>query len=143
MKKKAGVWQLRRQGSRVVLTIRTTNVVAGLGQKPQFGVRSVHFGTRLRGYNIKKGQGWGWDGRDYITAKRIRGGWRMTVPIRNNDPKKPKRRFIRGNCYVRTHHNEIIYFDPRSWTSDPESAMRGDGHGGFIFESNLEDIPRI
>ncbi len=136
-----GTIKLRRKGGRVILTVLTRNLVSGLERRPGFGVRSVHFGTKLRGYDIRKGQGYGWDGHDYVRAKRTRGGWQMAVPVRDNDPDGKKRRFVKGNCYIRTRHNEIIYLDLRKWACDPRSAIMSDSHGGRIIEIDLGRIP--
>ncbi|TAL19659.1 hypothetical protein EPN90_02630 [Patescibacteria group bacterium] len=137
--KKAGALQLRRKSGKVILTVFCKNLAAGLGVKPGFGLRTLHFGTKLRGYNIQKGQGYGWDGRDYIRAKRKgKNFWVMTIPIRDNDRRRSARRFIKGNCYIRTHHNEIYYFDLSKWVIDPSKANVSDRHGGRIIEIDFE-----
>jgi len=140
--KKVGTIQLRREKNRVALVVRSKNLAAGLVLKPGFKIRSLHFGTKLSGYNILKGQGYGWDGRDYIRAKKIKAGvWKMAVPVRGNDPRGKARRFVRGNCYIRTVHNEIYYFDLRKWKVDPLKAFVSDGHGGGILDIDLAAIP--
>ena len=140
--KKIGTIKLRRLQNKVILTVTAKQLVAGLVTKFGFGIRSVHFGTKLRGYDIKKGQGYGWDGRDRIRAIKRGDQWKMTIPVRDNDSKNRSRRFIKGNVYIRTNHNEISYFDLRKWKSDPKGAIKSDGFGGYIIEMDLKDIPR-
>ena len=138
--KKAGTIKLRREGKKISLTISSKDLITGLEMKPGFGIRSVHFGTKLRGYDIKKGQGYGWDGRDYIRAIKKADQWQMIIPVRDNDPKNRSRRFVKGNVYIRTSHNEIIYFDLRKWKPNPKGAIKSDGHGGYILEMEIEEI---
>lgn len=65
----------------------------------------------------------------------------MMIPVRANDPKNKRRRFVKGAPYIRTHHNEIIYFDLGKWRTDPKDALVSDGHGGSILDIDLENIP--
>jgi hypothetical protein len=135
-----GTVTLRRHGKRVLLTVRVRDMAAGLMSRPLFGIRSLHFGTKLRGQDILKGQGYGWDGTDHIRARQNGKAWSMTVPVRDNDPKVPARRFVRGNCYIRTIHNEIYYFDLRKWGADPRKAIVREGNGA-ILDIDFEKIP--
>jgi hypothetical protein len=137
MPKSIGTIILRRDTRGVVLTLRSQKIESGLMLKSSFGIRSVHFGTRKRGYDISKGQGYGWDGRDYIRATRHGSDWRMRVPVRDDDPERKDRRFVKGNAYIRTHHNEIIYLDLRKWRFDPGAAGKRKG----LIEIDIEDIP--
>ncbi len=137
MKKEIGTIIVQKDARGVVLRLRTKNIAAGLVMHPLFGVRSVHFGTRLRGHDISKGQGYGWDGKDYIRARKQGDDWVMRVPIRDNDAKRLERRFVKGNAYIRTKHHEIIYFDLRKWRFDPVRAGRTKG----LIEIDVQDIP--
>lgn len=60
------------------------------------------------------------------------------VPVREEEG----REFVKFNCYVRTKHNEIIYFDLAKWESDPEEAIKDDGHGGLTVMIDLDKIPQ-
>ncbi len=138
--KYCGTINLKRIGNRVVLTVGASDLSKGLVLKPLFKIRSLHFGTKLKGMEIKKGEGYGWDGKDIVRAKKVGKRWIMTVPVRDNDPKDRKRRFVRGNCYLRTIHNEIYYFDLRKWRVSPRKALSIEG-AGAILDMDFEDIP--
>jgi hypothetical protein len=136
----AGKLILKRIGKLVRLTVESADLAKGLVTTPLFKVRSLHFGTKLRGMDIAKGEGYGWDGRDLIRAKRAGRVWTMYLPIRDNDRKKSRRLFIRGNCYIRTIHNEIYYFDLAKWHCDPEPALKREKRG-MTLDVDLENVP--
>jgi hypothetical protein len=133
---------LERVGMRVRMTVASNDLAKGLVIAPLFKIRSLHFGTKLRGMDIKKGEGYGWDGHDMVRAKRTGRVWTMYFPVRDNDHKNPKRLFIRGNCYIWTIHNEIYYFDLRKWRCEPAAALKREGKG-MTLDIDLDDIPKL
>ncbi len=133
-----GTIKLWKKGKKILLKISSRNVNAGLMLPSQFGIRSMHFGTKLRGMDIRKGEGYGWDGYDHVRAKKQGSNWVMPIPVRDNDPKEKGRLFIRGNCYIRSRHSEIHYFDLKKWEIEPSAAKKSG-----IIDIDLDMIPTI
>ena len=115
---------IQKRGDEILMIVRSKSLEEGLMLQPAFPIRSLHFGTRVGDQDISKCEGYGWDGIDHITAEKLSDTeWQLNISIRVNDPNNPDRRFIKGNCYIRTKHNEIYYFDLRKWEVNPSTAL--------------------
>lgn len=123
-----GELRLFRSGEVGVLAGRG-EVAAGLMIRPLYPVRSVHWGSAATG--------WGWQGKDAVTAEVTSNPAEFVLtglhPTMMGD--------IRGTPYIRTVHDELIYFDLDMWEVDPPEARQRTEAGGN--HSSILELPLL
>jgi hypothetical protein len=125
----AGRLHLYRSGTKGAL-IGEGDPSRGLVIDPSYAVRTVHWGSAVGG--------WGWKGRDAVSA-RVEGARRFLLQGLPLSPSGD----VRGTPYIRTVHDELIYFDLFMWTVSPEGAFQrteAAGHHSGILEYPLEKL---
>ena len=131
--RRAGRLHLFKRGEAAFLHV-SGEVWRGLVVDPTFAIRSIHWGA--------SGSSWGWDGHDLVSVSFDPVGMTLgplPVTARGN---------IRGTLYIRTVHNELIYFDLYTWEVLPEGALmqveiaqRGTMHRSAMLEHSVHGLP--
>lgn len=131
--KSVGELWLWRDGETGVLEGRG-NVAQGLMIIPLYPVHTVHWGSAATG--------WGWDGKDAVTSGVTSGPGPHSFTLRGLTPSAM--RDLRGTPYVRTVHDELIYFELDMWkVHPPEARQRTEAGGNYssILEFPLRALP--
>lgn len=103
--------------------------------EPSYDIRSVHWGSRE--------SGWGWDGKDHHTCNVYPRNGVSSFEIRDIVPTSMGD--IRGTPYIRTIHDELIYFDLYLWNIVPSRAFQkteNEGAYSGILEIPLKSLPK-
>lgn len=106
----------------------------GLVIEPSYPIRTIHWGSLVTG--------WGWDGKDAISTELLDNPNSFLlsgIPTSSIGD-------IRGTPYIRTVHNELIYFDLYMWDIHPRKAFQrteSSGQQSAIIEFPFEKLEQF